>query len=95
LFFEHIGLSKKYSILETPASKEFVGKSLGELNVRAKYGINIIAIKKKIPTINKQGSYADEDAINASPEAHDVIEEGDILVVVGCNESIEKLKKKT
>ena len=91
---EHIGLSKKYSILETPAPKEFIGKSLGELNVRAKYGINIIAIKKKISTIDKKGEYADENTINASPEAHDAIEEGDILVVVGSNENIEKLKKK-
>ncbi len=91
---EHIGLSKKYSILETPAPKEFIGKSLGQLSVRVKYGINIIAIKKKISTINKKGEYADEDAIDASPEADNVIEEGDILIVVGKNENIEKLKKK-
>jgi trk system potassium uptake protein TrkA len=92
---EHIGLSKKFSILEIPAPKEFIGKTLGKLAVRAKYGINIIAIKKKLAIIDKKGEYADEDAINASPQADDIIEEGDVLVVVGGNENIERLKKKT
>lgn len=92
---EHIGLSKKYSILEIPAPDEFIGKTLGELNVRVKYGINIIAIKKKLSLTDEKGQYAAEDAINASPQADDIIEKGSILVVVGSNESIDKLKKKS
>ncbi|MFH1856491.1 MAG: TrkA family potassium uptake protein [Candidatus Omnitrophota bacterium] len=94
---EHIGLSDKFSILEITAPKEFIDKSLGKLDARAKYGINIIAIKRK-PVSEKTGEETeekelDECAINALPQADDIIKEGDILVVVGSNESIEKLKK--
>lgn len=90
---EHISLSKKYSILEIPAPEEFIGKSLGKLNVRAKYGVNIIAIKKKTP-VDKEGKHTEEDTVNASLQAEDVIQKGDNLVIVGSNESIEKLKNK-
>lgn len=90
---EHISLSKKYSILEIPVPEEFIGKSLGKLNVRAKYGINIIAIKKKT-SVDKEGKHTEEDTINASLQAEDVIQKGDNLVIVGSNESIEKLKNK-
>lgn len=90
---EHISLSKKYSILEIPAPEEFIGRSLGKLNVRAKYGINIIAIKKKT-SIDKEGKHMEEDTVNASLQAEDVVQRGDNLVIVGSNESIEKLKNK-
>lgn len=90
---EHISLSKKYSILEIPAPEEFIGRSLGKLNVRAKYGINIIAIKKKT-SVDKEGKHMEEDTVNASLQAEDVVQRGDNLVIVGSNESIEKLKNK-
>lgn len=89
---EHISLSPKYSVLEIPAPEEFIGKSLGKLNVRVKYGINIIAIKKK-PVADKEGK-GTEETINASLQAEDVIRKGDHIIIVGSNESIEKLKKK-
>lgn len=91
---EHIGLSEKFSILEIPAPKEFIGRSLRKLDAREKHGINIIAIKKKSYDA-AEGGAVDEEEINASPQADDIIEEGNILVIIGSIENIEKLKKKT
>ena len=42
---DYIELSTDYGILEVPAPKSWIGKSLRELNVRAKLDINIIAVK--------------------------------------------------
>ena len=78
---DSLELSAEYSIAEVFAKPEFVGKSLKELNLRARfnYGLNVIAIRSG-------------DSLNMTPGADDVIHENDLLVVVGSNESIRKLE---
>jgi trk system potassium uptake protein TrkA len=88
---EHIELSGESSIVELIPPKEFMGKSLREINVRAKFGVNVIAIKRKIPSATKK---EEEEIVNVSPRAEDTIKKGDVLVVLGPNENIEKLKKR-
>lgn len=77
---DYIELSADYGILEVPAPKSWVGKSLKELNVRAKLGLNILAVKQ-----GKQ--------INVSPSADYPISENDIMVVLGDTQALEKVQK--
>lgn len=77
---DYIELSSEYGIVEVPAPKNWVGKSLKELHVRAKLGLNILAVK--------QGSQ-----INVSPAADYAIEDADILVVLGGTAALEKVQK--
>ena len=77
---DYIELSPEYSIMEITVLDEWIGKSLIEIDMRAKYGINVMAIK--------QGN-----TINVSPTAEEVIDETDILVVVGHNKDLRKLEK--
>jgi trk system potassium uptake protein TrkA len=88
---EHIELSNESSIVELIAPKEFIGKNLREIDVRAKFGVNVIALKRRIPSASKQG---EEEIVNVSPKAEDIIKKGDILIVLGSNEYIDQLKKK-
>jgi len=88
---EHIELSEESSIVELISPKAFIGKSLREIDVRAKYGVTVIAVKRKIPSASKN---KEEEIVNVSPQAEDVVKKGDILVVLGSNENIEKLQKK-
>ncbi|MBD3379032.1 MAG: TrkA family potassium uptake protein [Candidatus Omnitrophica bacterium] len=90
---DHIGLSGGASIIEIIAHEEFVGKSLRELEMRARHGVNVIAIKRKTIVI-KNGMETEEENINVNPQADDVISKGDILVVFGEDDKIEKLKNK-
>jgi len=90
LVLEHIDLSADSSIIELVPSEEFIGKTLRELDMRAKHGVNVIAIKKKTPE-GKEA--AEEEKINVVPQANDVITRDDILVVFGANEDIDALKK--
>ena len=77
---DYIELSAEYGIIEVPAPKAWVGKNLKELNVRAKLGVNILAVK--------QG-----ENINVSPSAEYPIGEKDILVVLGDTAALEKVQK--
>ena len=77
---DYIELSEDYGILEIPAPKSWVGKTLKELNIRAKLGVNIIAVESGKTT-------------NVSPSADYRIQEGDIMVVLGDNYSLEAVQK--
>lgn len=78
---DFIELSPDYSLVEIQASEKMFDKSLLQLNIRAKYGCNIMAIKS-----------ADE-TLNISPLAEDIIREGDILVVIGANKYISRFEE--
>jgi trk system potassium uptake protein TrkA len=77
---DYIELSTDYGILEVPAPKKWIGKTLKELNVRAKLGVNIIAVENGKET-------------NVSPAADYRIKEGDIMVVLGDNQALEAVQK--
>ncbi|MDP8233506.1 MAG: TrkA family potassium uptake protein [Candidatus Saelkia tenebricola] len=79
---DHIELSSDYSLLEMAPPKDFIGKSLKALDVRAQYGINVIAVKHE------------HGEIDIAPAAGHVIKEGDLLIVIGKNKDIDKVKKK-
>lgn len=76
---DYIELSPDYSIIEIEAPKVWQGGNLRDLNVRANYGINIMAVKKG-------------NEINVAPNAEDVIEPGDILVAIGSVDDLTKLE---
>ena len=90
---DHIGISGDSSIIELIAPEEFVGKTLRDLDIRATYGVNVIAIKKKIK-VSRNGEEKEEEKVNITPQAKDVVAEGDILIVFGENEKITALKRK-
>ncbi|MDH4230854.1 MAG: TrkA family potassium uptake protein [Nitrospirota bacterium] len=83
---EQLELSADYSIIELPAPDIFVGKSLKDSKLRSHYGANLIAIKRKVI----ENGVAQEQW-NVNPHPTDVIHKGDLLVLVGRNEDLEKL----
>ncbi len=80
---DYIELSDEFSIIEIIAPSDWVGKTLIELNVRAKYGINILAIRGE-----------DENNITVSPSANYIIKQTDKLIAVGSNEDINEITSK-
>ena len=77
---DYIELSPDYSIMEMKALEEWNGKNLTELNLRSRYGINVMAIKK-------------DDDINISPSADEVISSDDIIVAIGSAEDLAKIEE--
>lgn len=78
---DFLPLSPEYSIIELAPPKDFVGKSLGELQLRRRYGINVLAIKQLVP-----------EKLIINPGADFVVKDSDILYVLGRQEDIEKLR---
>lgn len=77
---DHIELSPEFSILEIVAPDVLVGQTLRKYNLRAKFGITILALKR--------GS---EIMVSPSPDAP--ICEGDILVAIGENKKLRSLER--
>lgn len=77
---DFIELSSDYGIVEIPAPKSWVGKNLKELDVRAKLGVNIIAIQR-------------HGKVSVSPRAEFLIEKNDILVVLGDYDSLSIMQE--
>ena len=77
----HFGLCKlddNYAIFEVELPDAWIGKNIREVNLRQRYGINIMAIKEK-------GSMK----LAISPE--DILNEGQTLLVVGEHKAIQNV----
>ncbi len=77
---DYIELSDEYGIIEVPAPTPWLGRTLKDLNVRAKLGVNIIAVKKG-------------KRINVSPGADYEIQPGDVMVVLGGTDALTAVQK--
>ncbi|SEP16162.1 TrkA family potassium uptake protein [Paenibacillus sp. OV219] len=77
---DYIELSEDYTIAEMAVPKRLSGKSLREINLRAKYGCSVVAINKS-------------KGIVIAPSATDVLSEKDVIVVIGTNGQIEEFEK--
>lgn len=78
-FVDMISLSKDVSIVEIDVKDEWLGKNLIELNLRKKYGLNIVAIKKG-------------DVVNVSINPEQPLDAGISLIVLANTAKLAKLK---
>ncbi|CAM4497075.1 potassium channel family protein [Paenibacillus typhae] len=76
---DYIELSPDYSILDMKVPKQMLGKNLLELDIRAKYGCNVMAIRRG-------------DEMNITPRAEDRLADGDVLVIVGHKDNLTRLE---
>lgn len=76
--FDYIELDDAYSIYEIPTAKEWVGHSIREIDIRKKYGVNIIGTKMGEET-------------NILPEPDYIFKDGEHLMIIGDRETVGKL----
>jgi trk system potassium uptake protein TrkA len=89
---EYLELSPGFSVEELAVPGRMSGLRLREANIRETYNVNIIGIRKKVTRMVK-GRMTTEEVFNATPSLDDVIEKGDILVLVGRQEDLNRLTK--
>ena len=78
---DYLELSDEHSMMEIRVSDRIAGRSLVDLDIRAKYDINIVGIKRG-------------EQILISPSPTDPILIGDILLVIGADVDINRFMKK-
>lgn len=83
---DYIELSGEFSIVDIPAPPDFAGKTLKEIGLRSRFGLTTIAIKRQSRT-------SDGPLTNIAPGPDDVVQEGDVLSLLGSNERLGQLDR--
>ena len=79
---DYLPFLEGYSIIELAPPRGFIGKSLKDLNLTNRFGVQVVAIKELVP-----------DKLNLIPTAQTVLKDSDIMIILGPNESLDKLQK--
>jgi len=80
---DYITLSKEFSIVEVTVPQSFVGQSLRRIELRARYGLTLVAIKRQV---------AGKEETLVSPAADEVLLEGDVVALLGSNEMLARIE---
>ncbi|PJZ28563.1 potassium channel family protein [Leptospira kmetyi] len=80
-------LSEEYSLFEVEISSHLYGKTLKELNLREKFQLNLVAVRKA--DSNGDDSKIREGSVFL-PDSKTVFQEKEILILFGSSESIKK-----
>ncbi len=78
---DYLPVSGDYTICELAPPASFLGKSIGDLHLRKKHHIEVIAVRDVL-----------SDKIQMVPQANFVIKDSDVLVVIGKEQDIQKIK---
>ena len=78
---DYLELSDEHSIMEIRANEKLANHTIIDLDIRAKYGVNIVGLKRG-------------DKIIVSPPANEEILEHDVLLVIGADVDINRFVKK-
>ena len=81
---DFIELSRDFGIVELPAPEPFVGRTLKQLELRPRFGLTLIAIKRR-------SDESDTVVTNIAPAADETIRPGDVLALLGSNERLNQL----
>lgn len=79
---DSLQIGSDMSIIEIAPPQELIGHTLGELDLRNKYGVLVLVVKEIIP----------ENAV-IIPKADHVIKDTSVLLLLGKNEDLTKIKK--
>ena len=78
-FVDMVSLAKNVSMIELDLKPEWVGKNLIELNLRKKYSINVVALRKG-------------DMVTVDIDPHEALNAGNKLIVIANTEKLAKLR---
>ena len=79
---DFIPLAEEFDMIQVGAPRDFIGKSLIQLNLRARYNVHVIAIKELVP-----------ENFVLVPPADYVIKDSDILLMLGKSADIRRIKE--
>jgi trk system potassium uptake protein TrkA len=78
---DFIPLAEGFELVEIGPPREFIGKSLRELNLRARYNVYVVAVQETVP-----------DHFVFVPSADFVLKDSDVMIMLGRTEDIDRIK---
>ncbi|MFH1958192.1 MAG: TrkA family potassium uptake protein [bacterium] len=89
---KRVTLGENHSLVELKVPAKFVGKRLADLNLRQKSRINIVALKRNAPDIDKtNGSRKLKEEIDTVPDPQIIFDANDIIIIAGNDKDIKNL----
>jgi len=85
-----ITIGEDYNIVDLKTPRTFVGKSLQELDLRIRYNVNLITIRRMSKAFSGSSKEPVEQ-IYGVPTASTILEENDVLIVFGRDKDIKKI----
>ncbi len=88
---ERFPLAEGILVAEVPSHPNMHGKTLRELNMRERFGVNVVAIQHRTQTVDDEGHVRDVVNVASFPEPDQALSERDVLVVIGSEEALNAL----
>jgi trk system potassium uptake protein len=90
---DHIEFSPGYNIVELAVPESLKGNSIMKSQVRTKYSVEIIAVKRNTPQLDGKGESVITEEVIIAPSAETKLEEGDTIMVIGKEDAIQRFRK--
>lgn len=88
---DYIPLGEDYNIVQLKTPQKFVGKSLQEIDLRIRFNVNLITIKRQYKVNEGTEDEIIKERIYGVPTATTIIEQNDILIILGKDKDIKKI----
>lgn len=79
---DYLPFTEGYSIVELAPPREFIGKTLRELRIRNRFGVQVIAVKELIP-----------ERVSLVPSPEFVVKDSDILILMGADADLDAMQR--
>jgi trk system potassium uptake protein TrkA len=86
---ERVPLSTGHVFVEISPPRDVVGRSIRDLNLRARHGLTIVAVTQHVPVVDEEGAPSTERRVLDPPDPDYIIAEGDTLAILGRPERLE------
>jgi trk system potassium uptake protein TrkA len=88
---ETLAIAENFSIAEVFAGQKLAGGSVEKLDLRKRFNLNVLAVKRQSVNIESLGNPVKNEGI-LLPESAGVLQDGDVLLLLGRNEDIERFR---
>ena len=91
---DQVTLSTGQTVAHIRPRRDLVGKTLKDVQFRARYAVNVISLQHQRAVVSDDGETQREMVLEDMPGPDEVIEEDDILIVVGNQAQIALIARK-
>ena len=84
-------LAEGSSLIQLAAPKAFLGKTLGQLDVRRKYEVNVVGIRRTVEQTDDDGQTQSSPEVVTVASADTEVAAGDVLLIIGADSAIAHL----
>ena len=89
---DFIDLGEGFTLIELHAPSSFRGKTLRDLKLRVRYGVNLVAIRRTVRTTDRGGTEHAKENLSV-PQPDEIIQPEDMLLIIGATENLSRLPK--